>query len=84
MRIFSTQAGSRRQSGVVWRPHRGKKTRFRIEIKPHAMGRNFAGRQIPTFLDVTCRVRLHTVLHVVACCWELLSLKPKFETSQTF
>ena len=59
----------------------GEKDTFSNQIKPHAMGRNFAGRQIPTFLDVTCRVRLHTVLHVVACCWELLgvvaqSLKP--------
>ena len=50
----------------------GEKDTFSNQIKPHAMGRNFAGRQIPTFLDVTCRVRLHTVLHVVACCWELL------------
>ena len=23
-------------------------------------------------LDVTCYVRLHTLLHVVECCWELL------------
>ena len=31
-----------------------------------------------TLLDVTRCVRLHTLLHVVACCWELLrkSLKP--------
>ena len=52
----------------------GEKDTFSNQIKPHAMGRNFAGRQIPTFLDVTCRVRLHTVLHVVACCWELLGV----------
>ena len=25
-----------------------------------------------TLLDVTCCVRLHTLLHVVGCCWELL------------
>ena len=25
-----------------------------------------------TLLDVTCCVRLHTLLHVVECCWELL------------
>ena len=25
-----------------------------------------------TLLDVTCCVRLHTLLHIVACCWELL------------
>ena len=73
MQIFSTQAVSKRQSGVVWRPHRSKKETFLNQIKP--IGRNFAGHQflqLPTFLDVTCRVRLHTLLHVVACCWELL------------
>ena len=31
-----------------------------------------------TLLDVTCCVRLHTLLHVVGCCCA------KFETSQTF
>ena len=31
-----------------------------------------------TLLDVTCCVRLHTLLHVVACCFA------KFETGQTF
>ena len=35
-----------------------------------------------TLLDVTCCVRLHTLLHVVACCW--VSCCVKFETSQTF
>ena len=25
-----------------------------------------------TLLDVTCCARLHTLLHVVGCCWELL------------
>ena len=25
-----------------------------------------------TLLDVTCCVGLHTLLHVVECCWELL------------
>ena len=49
-----------------------KKDTFSNEIKPHAIRRNFAGHQLPKFLHVTCRVRLHTLLHVVACCWELL------------
>ena len=31
-------------------------------------GRNIVGQQLPTLLDVTCCVRLHTLLHVVACC----------------
>ena len=30
------------------------------------------GQQLPTLLGVTCWVRLHTVLHVVACSCELL------------
>ena len=29
-------------------------------------------QQLPTLLDVTRCVRFHTLLHVVACCWELL------------
>ena len=36
------------------------------------------GQQFPTLLDVTCYVRLHTLLHVVGCCCA------KFETGQTF
>ena len=35
-------------------------------LKPRANGRNIVGQQLPTFLDVTCCVRLHTLLHVVA------------------
>ena len=50
-------------------------------INLRANGRNVVGQQLPT-LDVTCCVRLHTLLHVVACdvgsCWA------KFETGQTF
>ena len=38
---------------------------------PHANGRNIVGQQLPTLLDVTCCVHLHTLLHVVA-----QSLKP--------
>ena len=37
-------------------------------LKPHANGRNIVGQQLPTLLDVTCCVRLHTLLHVVGCC----------------
>ena len=40
-------------------------------LKPRANGRNIVGQQLPTLLDVTCCVRLHTLLHVVA-----QSLKP--------
>ena len=45
---------------------------------PHANGCNIVGQQLPTLLDVTCCVHLHTLLHVVACCYA------EFETSQTF
>ena len=37
-----------------------------------ANNHNIVGQQLPTFLGVTCCVRLHTLLNVVACCWELL------------
>ena len=40
-------------------------------LKPRANGRNIVGQQLPTLLDVTCYVRLHTLLDVVA-----QSLKP--------
>ena len=47
-------------------------------LKPRANGRNIFGQQLPTLLDVTCCVRLYTLLHVVGCCCA------KFETGQTF
>ena len=37
-------------------------------IKPRANGPNIVGQQLLTLLDVTCCVRLHTLLHVVGCC----------------
>ena len=40
--------------------------------KPGANERNIVGQQLPTLFDVLCCVRLHTLLHVVACCWDLL------------
>ena len=46
------------------------------------MRRNIVGKQLPTFLDITCCFRLHTLQHVVACCWE--SLCKVFETGLTF
>ena len=41
-------------------------------VKPRANGRNIVGQQLPTLLDVTCCVRLYTLLHVVGCCCVLL------------
>ena len=35
-------------------------------FKLHANGRNIVSQQLPTLLAVTCCVRLHTLLHVVA------------------
>ena len=52
-----------------------------VRIKPRANGRNIVGQQLPTLLDVTCCVRLHTLLHVVGCCCVLLR---KVWTGQTF
>ena len=43
-----------------------------VRIKPRANGRNIVGQQLPTLLDVTRCVRLHTLLHVVGCCCVLL------------
>ena len=43
-----------------------------IGLKPCANGRKVVGQQLPTLLDVTCCVRLHTLLHVVGCCCVLL------------
>ena len=41
-------------------------------LKPRANGHNIAGQKLPTLLDFACCVRLHSLLHVVAFCWELL------------
>ena len=48
-----------------------------VYYKPHTNRRNIVGQQLQSLLDATCCVRLHTLLHVVTCCWE-------FETGQTF
>ena len=48
------------------------------QVRLRANGCNIVGQQLPTLLDVTCCVRLHTVLYVGACCCA------KFETGQTF
>ena len=39
---------------------------------------NVVGQQIPTLLDATCCVRLHTLLHAVGSLWT------KFEIDETF
>ena len=49
-----------------------------LQLKPRANARNIVGQQLLTLLDVTCCVRLHTLLHVVGSC------RAKFETVQTF
>ena len=46
-------------------------------IMLHANGRNIIGQQLPTLLDVTFCVRLHTLLYVVGSCCA------KFKTCQT-
>ena len=37
-----------------------------LHIKPCVNGRNIVNQQLRTLLDVTCCVRLHSLLHVVA------------------
>ena len=49
-----------------------------LTLGNRANGRNIVGQKPPTLLDVTCWVRLHTMLHVVGSC------RVKFETGQTF
>ena len=41
-------------------------------LKPHANECNIVGQQLPALLDVTCCVHLHTLLHVVVHCLQLL------------
>ena len=52
-----------------------------ISLSPVQNGRNIVTQQLPTLLDVTCCVRLRTLLHVVGCCCVFCA---KFETGQTF
>ena len=47
-------------------------------LRPRANGRNIVGQQLPTLLDVRCCVRLHTLLHVVGCCWLFSQQLPTF------
>ena len=68
---------SLRCTAICPKPKRQNKPHSRT-FKPRANGRNIVGQQLPTLLDVTCCVRLHTLLHVVGCCCA------KFETGQTF
>ena len=55
-----------------------KTGRIGINVKPRENGRNNVDQELPTLLDVTCCVRLHTLLHVVG------SFCVKFETIQPF
>ena len=52
-------------------------TDLRDSLGLRANGRNTVDQQLPTLLDVTCCVRLHTLLHVVGCCSVLLRKKKK-------
>ena len=47
-------------------------TATKTSLKPRANRRSIVGQQLPALLDVTCCVRLHTLLHVVGCCCVLL------------
>ena len=41
-------------------------------LKPRANRRIIVGQQLPSLLDVRRCIRLLSLLHVVACCWELV------------
>ena len=74
------------QSSISGSSHQATKLSETI-IKPRANGRNIVSQQLPKLLDVTCCVRLHTLLHVVGSCCVLLrvvaqSLKPVKLSSQ--
>ena len=70
----------------TWRPRKMQRNKYQLlfnkvtsilfpipeTIKPRANGRNIVDQQLPTSLDVTSFVRLHTLLHVVGCCCVLL------------
>ena len=52
-------------------------------VKPRANGCNIVGQQLPTLLDVTCCVRLHTLLHVIGSCCAKLDTGQSFSRLQT-
>ena len=68
-----------------------RQTAFLVYVKSYSMQyehqfiitlrKRVVGQQLPTLLGVTCCVRLHTLLHILACCGSSCS---KFETDQTF
>ena len=78
-RIFATMATWRDDFSSLWtnamKPDwNGVNCGFWKLVSPRlrANGRNIVDQQLPTLLDVTCCVRLHTLLHVVGCCCALL------------
>ena len=67
---------SRRFSMTLWKVDSSLKRTSGVRLR--ANRRNIVGQQIPTMLDVTCCVFLHTLLRVVGSC------RAKFDTGQTF
>ena len=66
-----------REYSLLWRSHQQKMGWSPITIKPRANGPKIVGQQLLTLLDITCCVRLHTMLHVVgSCCAKSVELKP--------
>ena len=52
---------------TMWQPSTWNKSKLVTRVKPRANGRNIVGQLLPTLLDVTGSVRLHTLLHVATC-----------------
>ena len=67
---------SRRFSMTLWKVDSSLKRTSGVRLR--ANRRNIVGQQIPTMLDVTRCVSVHTLLRVVGSC------RAKFDTGQTF
>ena len=51
----------------------GSNDSLQIRVKPRPNDPNMSTQHIATLLDVTCCMRLATMLRSVAICWELLA-----------
>ena len=77
--------GTKASAGIAFRVmkvpipslHACYSTTLRDDFMLRAIGHNIGGQRHPTLLNVTCCVRLHTLLHVFGSCCA------KFETGRT-
>ena len=62
---------NKKGQGKAIKPQQGQ-MQHEVRSRLRANGRNIVDQQLPTSLDVTCCVRLHTLLYGVGCCCVLL------------